>query len=425
MSANASLTKERSFFNLLRIQNWRMAPKVLAAFLIVGLLPIGISATIMTQSAHDAILKQGATSIVSTSKNTSYVIDLYLASKREDIVALSKLSTIVNYALAPTDPLLAADARKALQIMATKADYESIMILNLDRKMILSSAFQDYVNAPDTLGFAEVLLSDSSISDPAISATTNRPAIFFSAPIYNVPPLTNRIGVIRSRLNLNGIWSLVEKDKDSAGAGTFGILVDEYGVRLGTSQSQGDRDGVLARMLFTAVKPLPLDVATKLAAERHLAATATAMRVVALPEVAEALTTQGFSTLETTADNSTERHFAGVSPLSTKPWRYIVMTPISTFTSSAEFFRRFWSLLAICIASLAAIVALVLARGLTQPIVRLTRVADRISLGELDAPIQINRQDEIGELAEAFIRMQSSLQAAIERVRAHRAGSER
>jgi HAMP domain-containing protein len=38
----------------------------------------------------------------------------------------------------------------------------------------------------------------------------------------------------------------------------------------------------------------------------------------------------------------------------------------------------------------------------------------------LDAQIDVSRKDEIGELAEAVSRMQVSLQAAIERLRARR-----
>ena len=57
---------------------------------------------------------------------------------------------------------------------------------------------------------------------------------------------------------------------------------------------------------------------------------------------------------------------------------------------------------------------------MTNPIVHLTQVADRISLGELDMEIGLNRKDEIGELAEALSRMQASLQATMERLRARR-----
>jgi len=47
----------------------------------------------------------------------------------------------------------------------------------------------------------------------------------------------------------------------------------------------------------------------------------------------------------------------------------------------------------------------------------LTDIADRISVGELDAEIQIESGDEIGRLAEAISRMQDSLRLSIERLR--------
>lgn len=71
------------------------------------------------------------------------------------------------------------------------------------------------------------------------------------------------------------------------------------------------------------------------------------------------------------------------------------------------------------------LVALVLAVGgavfgaqrMTRPIVELTEAANRISLGELDAPIAVQAQDEIGTLAESLDRMRISLKQAIERLR--------
>jgi len=47
----------------------------------------------------------------------------------------------------------------------------------------------------------------------------------------------------------------------------------------------------------------------------------------------------------------------------------------------------------------------------------LTNITDRISVGELDAEIQIDSGDEIGQLAEAISRMQDSLRLSIERLR--------
>jgi methyl-accepting chemotaxis protein len=59
-------------------------------------------------------------------------------------------------------------------------------------------------------------------------------------------------------------------------------------------------------------------------------------------------------------------------------------------------------------------------RTIVKPIIYLTDVADRISLGDLDTKIEIQSSDEVGMLAESFGRMQESLKGAIERLRKKR-----
>jgi predicted Zn finger-like uncharacterized protein len=58
--------------------------------------------------------------------------------------------------------------------------------------------------------------------------------------------------------------------------------------------------------------------------------------------------------------------------------------------------------------------------GLTGRIKSLTDIADRISVGELDAEIDIKSKDEIGALGEAISRMQESIRLSIERLRRRR-----
>ena len=57
---------------------------------------------------------------------------------------------------------------------------------------------------------------------------------------------------------------------------------------------------------------------------------------------------------------------------------------------------------------------------LTGTIKSLTDVADRISVGDLDAEIKIKSKDELGDLAEAISRMQDSIRLSIERLRRRR-----
>jgi len=57
---------------------------------------------------------------------------------------------------------------------------------------------------------------------------------------------------------------------------------------------------------------------------------------------------------------------------------------------------------------------------LTRRIQALTNIADRISVGELDAEIEAQSNDEIGDLGDAVSRMQDSIRLSIERLRKRR-----
>lgn len=80
-------------------------------------------------------------------------------------------------------------------------------------------------------------------------------------------------------------------------------------------------------------------------------------------------------------------------------------------------------LMEIILALLATGVALsvLLARGIIRPVLSLTRVADRISMGDLDTPIGVDTRDEIGDLARSLGRMRASLKAAMVRLSQNRA----
>jgi methyl-accepting chemotaxis protein len=65
-------------------------------------------------------------------------------------------------------------------------------------------------------------------------------------------------------------------------------------------------------------------------------------------------------------------------------------------------------------------IAWISARAIVTPIRKLTEVAERMSLGDLNMQINIPSKDEIGLLAQAIKRMQTSLRLAMERLRRRR-----
>ena len=66
-----------------------------------------------------------------------------------------------------------------------------------------------------------------------------------------------------------------------------------------------------------------------------------------------------------------------------------------------------------------ALVSLLLAHWMTRPLVGLTEIADRVTMGDLETSVSgkcVRLRDEIGDLARALERMRSSLKAAMLRL---------
>ena len=73
-----------------------------------------------------------------------------------------------------------------------------------------------------------------------------------------------------------------------------------------------------------------------------------------------------------------------------------------------------------CTILVVTIIAWLSARAIVTPVRKLTDAAERMSLGELNVKIDIKSKDEIGLLAQAVGRMQTSLRLAMNRLRRKR-----
>src|SRR5207237_4951520 len=104
------------------------------------------------------------------------------------------------------------------------------------------------------------------ISDPSYSVITNKPALFFSAPVKDASGKV--VAVVRSRLNLAAIWSIVEADADSVGVGAHSFLLDDYGIRLAVSETKGHRDQA-ETLIYKPIAPIDAETAKKLAADKR------------------------------------------------------------------------------------------------------------------------------------------------------------
>jgi methyl-accepting chemotaxis protein len=95
----------------------------------------------------------------------------------------------------------------------------------------------------------------------------------------------------------------------------------------------------------------------------------------------------------------------------------------STLEEAGHIQTRTLSLVAgftIAAAILGVALAWGITRSVTRPVRRLVEVADNISMGDLDMPVEVTSRDEIGELQESIERMRVSLKTVLERLKKQR-----
>ncbi len=404
------------------VGNWKIRPKLTLFFTLVAILPVIVVGTLIIMLGRTRLLGDADIRLRATSENSAERIDASMVEGLQYVTVASRLPELVRFMKAPNDGAARTAAFSTLKIITAKApDYETIALVDRGGTIILSSAEADLgTNMAVREYFVEAMKDKPVISDPLISLVTNRPVMVYAAPVKDEQG--NVLGIIRSRLNLTTLSRLVEGDLGAEGNGSFAMLLDENGIRLADSRSKINPT-VLDKLLYRAIAPLSPAEEKKLVDDQRFGKNAaTKIEVLPLPEIADAVAKQHTGGFDATVDLDGTRHRAVISNLVYKPWRYVLVAPISTFTEVAD--RSVVLVLGASAIALviAVIIAINLSRAITVPITKLSSVADRISLGELDAKIEVTSKDEIGELAEAVSRMQASLQAAIERLRARRSG---
>ena len=397
----------------------RLAPrfwmKVLAALLVVGVVPIGLVSAVSVTTTRDELTELGVTNIRQRALSTASSIDAYLASRLGDIVLVARIPDVVRHATYPFDPDVKEAARDALKAAAARSpEYESVGFVDLTGKITTASILTD---EGTSVAFREYFLTakagKSYISDPSYSVITNRPALFFSAPVQGVAG--EILGVVRTRVNLAAIWDLVEADANSVGRGSHGALLDDHGIRLAVSETRGQRQ-IAESLIYKPIAPIDADTAKKLAADRRFGLKTPDQLVLdpvpALKATLDDLKRTGASSGGFAYDAGGEQR--GVAArLAAKPWAYVLAVPLATYTKAADDATTNAALTLAVGVLLAFVIGVLLTRSLVRPLRQLVGQATRVSTGDVDlnaARFDTRHGDDITrEVASAFDRLLNAL----------------
>ncbi len=397
---------------LLRIHFWQ---KVLAALLVVGIVPIALVSVLSIQGTREDLTRLGVTNIQQRSTSTANAIDAYLQSRLGDIVLVGKLPDVIRFGLNLKDPNAKQAARAALSAAAARSpEYESVAVVDPDGTIVAASIQSDEgTSVKFREYFISALKGANYISDPSYSVITNRPALFFSAPIVDNGRV---LAVVRTRVNLASIWDVVEGDLGSVGEGAHSFLVDDYGIRLAVSETKGHRDQAES-LIYKPIAPIDADTVKKLVADKRFG-----------QKTPEQLVIDPLPTLKTELDklpkgqtiSTTFAYGAGageqrgvVTRLATKPWAYVLAVPLTTYTKAADDATVNAATMVTMGLVLSLVIGVLLTRSLVRPLRRLVGEATAVSTGDVDlrsARFDTRSGDDITrEVASAFDRMLNAL----------------
>jgi methyl-accepting chemotaxis protein len=391
--------------------------KVLLALLAVGLLPVLVVGVLSIRTTREQLTDLALGNIQQRSSSTAGAIDDYLRSRLGDIVVVAGMPDVIRFAAKPTDPALKASAREALRAAAGRApEYESIAIVDLGGTIVAASITTDEgTSVKFRQYFLDAKEGKTYISDPSYSVITEKPALFFSAPVKDAAGTV--LAVTRTRVNLTAIWDLVEGDAAAVGAGSHGMLLDDFGIRLAVSETKGRRDKA-EQLIYRPIAPIDRSIADKLQADKRFGNLRSVDQLVvdpipSLKQAMDGLRTSVDSAMQFSYGTGGDEQRGVVTRLKAKPWTYVLAVPIATYTAPADTATQQTAGMLGTGTILAILVGLLLTRSLVDPLRRLVRAATEVSVGNVDlrsARFDTRSGDDITrEVASAFERMLNAL----------------
>ncbi len=380
---------------------------------IAAIMPTAITGVINNLFAQRALTQAAEQSLLSTATQTATAVDTFLTTNLRLVSAHAGLSDLVNYLKLPPEarssaPETSRVRRLLLQLARLDVNYiASYAVLDRNGINVIDTIFSDIGRDESDASYFQTPLRTGQpyVSDFLLGLGPRTLEVYFSAPIRDVG--NQIIGVLRVRYNAGIIQQIVYQNSKELGPGSAPILLDEHLVRLA--------DGTENNLVLSPLIPLGAEVLETLKAARRLPASADLSSSTNLSALAQGLaryTEDPVFAAEAHASKA-DMDLVAVAAISTKPWLVVITQPQAEFLRPVATQGRI--AMVVGVLSVVAILAITAWRSqvFSQPIIDLTRAAERMMAGELDTAVTINSQDEIGILANSFNSMAAQVQELV------------
>ncbi len=348
--------------------------KTLVFMLLVGIVPFALFWWVTFRESSARMRADAEAILVEAGKGLSDRLDAWTQSNFAVLRMAAAMPEIRSMNRGQQEPLLRAIAREyPWMYLVFTVGPDGMNVARSDREGLVSYADRQYVK--------DVLAGRQMAWQTVIGRTSNVPALVIAVPVRDGERI---VGVVAAAMTVEEISRHIAAWKRGGTGGAF--LLDEQGFVI----AHPEKHRVLKRENLGG----------------H-------------PLVAE-FKKKGWTTLTASFTDETGRPQLGHARKTGLGWVLALVQEEAEVYEELTLLRHFaYALLAIT-ALLAAVVAWFAARSLIRPILHLTQAAERMSLGDLNVKIEVRSADEIGILAQAIERLQTSLALAIARLRKKR-----
>lgn len=357
--------------------------------LLAALLPLAAVVGINDYFARGTLVQQGTTALTNDAKAQAAAIDTYLTERVKDGQALVSLPTTPAFLacleLSAMPPAQAAQVNAQLgcdnpqQVAFYQGSNCRALHVGIHRDInylfwnlydargdeLLTSGATDCIPNSAAPVAKDDLLTLNQQAQSLISAVYYDPQskhayVQIYTPVLPAPNSKVVLGFLRATLHLDYVWSLVANESGANGTGSYAFMTDEHGVRVADAHTSD---------LFTSVMPLDASTAQLITTEQRYGS-GNPVPIDSLLAVKRSLDssapTDSFQGPDTPGSD-TPFQFARIR-LTSVPWSYFTLSPLSTVTAVADNQVRISLLSAAFIAILAVLLGLIFGRGTTRPV---------------------------------------------------------
>jgi methyl-accepting chemotaxis protein len=348
--------------------------KIITVMLIVSLLPFAIFWGITLRETNERIRTDTETLMAQTASGLENQINGWINNNVAILRTAAKLPEIQSMDGIVQKPILETIQRQyPWMYLVFTVGTDGVNVARSD-----DVPLKDY---SDRQYYKDIIRGKGLSWQTLIGKTSKKPALVLSVPIKTAD-LT--VGVMAAAMTVDDISKSIATWKKGKTGHAF--LVDEKG--------------------FVVAHPNRQFVAARKNLNSH-------------PLIAN-YRKKGWTTITTRFDNENNKPALGHVRSNNYGWALAMQQEDTEVFAALNRMQKFALTLLGCTILLVSVIAWFSARAIVTPVMKLTDAAERMSLGELNVKIDIKSRDEIGLLAQAIGRMQTSLRLAMNRLRRKR-----